>query len=279
VLAERVALFGGPLEGDALVRYIYLDEAGISPKEPVSVVAGIIVHADKQWRLAEQRVTEVFDAVPDHFRSDFIFHATSIWSDEKFRDRWSMEDRLALLKAMMALPRQLEIPICLGIVRRNAPSVNLPTQLTQAQYQHIVAFYLCVSRADKYIRDYGEANEVATVVAEDTDIRRLLRATIRNIKPITMLAEYLKPTQAELASGVVKQDEVYMISRVIDSVHFVAKEDGPLLQLADACAFGFRRYFSGQSHGDEFVRSIIAGSLIAEDWAGPASASTFYKRS
>lgn len=116
MLGKVAALFGSPLKGDSLVRFIYLDEAGISAHEPVTVVAGIIVHADTEWRLAEQGMNEVLEAVPERYRDGFIFHATSIWSDPKLREGWSKDDRLGLLHAMMALPRKLNIPITLGMV-------------------------------------------------------------------------------------------------------------------------------------------------------------------
>ena len=43
------------IDGDDLVRLIYLDEAGISnpAHEPFLVVAGILIHGDKQWKLIE----------------------------------------------------------------------------------------------------------------------------------------------------------------------------------------------------------------------------------
>lgn len=271
------ALFGGPLEGSALVRYLYVDEAGISAKEPVTVVVGIIVHADKQWRLAESNLKQVLEAVPEQHRPGFIFHATAVWSDMKLREGWGMDERLSLLHAVMSLPRQLNMPLAVGIVRREAKQPqNLSPKISPIQFQHLMAFYLCVSRADKYVRDYGEPEEVMTVISEDTDIHRTLRVVVKKTNPLTLLPDAISPTQAEQASGVIEQDGVFMVVRVIDSVHFVAKEGGLLLQIVDACAFGFRRYFSGQSHGEDFVRSMLGGNLIAEDWAGPSSASTFF---
>ena len=53
------SLSGHPLEGNRLVRFIYVDEAGISKHEPIAVVTGVIVHADTQWRpVAESRFGE-----------------------------------------------------------------------------------------------------------------------------------------------------------------------------------------------------------------------------
>ncbi|MGX4773891.1 hypothetical protein ACWAUC_29290 [Bradyrhizobium guangdongense] len=46
------------------MRYIYMDEAGTSAKEPVSVVVGIILHADRQYVNAEARLDEALKLVP-----------------------------------------------------------------------------------------------------------------------------------------------------------------------------------------------------------------------
>ena len=52
----RRALFGGLLWGDAAMRFIHVDEAGTSEHEPVTVVVGLIVDADKQLMIAEAAI-------------------------------------------------------------------------------------------------------------------------------------------------------------------------------------------------------------------------------
>ena len=80
------AFFGGELIGDNAVRYIYVDEAGTSAHEPITIVVGIIIHADRHWKLAEAEVRKVLDLVPQSFRRDFIFHAKTVWgSNGSFR--------------------------------------------------------------------------------------------------------------------------------------------------------------------------------------------------
>lgn len=50
------ALGGEPLEGRNPVRMVFLDEAGYSAHEPFAVRAGVIVHADEQWRPVQERL-------------------------------------------------------------------------------------------------------------------------------------------------------------------------------------------------------------------------------
>jgi hypothetical protein len=76
------------------VRLIYTDEAGTSAKEPVCVVASVIVHGDQQWRPLENEVQRIVkERVPSNLKEKFIFHATEVFSGGKKIDRlaWPFE--------------------------------------------------------------------------------------------------------------------------------------------------------------------------------------------
>jgi hypothetical protein len=265
--------------GSSPVRFVFIDEAGTAEHEPVTIVVGLIVNADEQLMLAEAAIKEVLPAVPEQFREGFIFHATEVWSDPKYRPDWSMADRLALLRAMMALPRRLGIPIAFGMVRRDVP---IPDEhrfgMTQAQYRHLEAFHGCIARADKYIRERADLKEVASVVAEDVpEMRKFLKLVPQLLRddPFVLPPGLLRPTEEEKRLGYVTQESEFRVSRIRRSIHFVDKDSDPVLQLADACAFGFRRYFSEQQFGEEFVEAILGQELVKEDFAGPSSYTTF----
>jgi hypothetical protein len=58
------ALGGGPLVGDQLVRFVYLDETGTGDPqiEPYVVVAGVMIDADRQWKDVENHLIDLADA-------------------------------------------------------------------------------------------------------------------------------------------------------------------------------------------------------------------------
>lgn len=270
------ALFGAPLRGHAPVHYIYVDEAGTSQHEKASVVVGVMVHADTQWMLAKEAVAEVLSAVPAQFRNGFVFHAKTIWGHRKYREGWSREGRAALLHAMMLLPRRLGLPLALGVHRRGTDWSDTAwgeMGLSNFHVDHVMAFAMCMGRADMYLRKHTPEHEIATVVAENADaIRDYLRGAIEVMRPYEVVPAYVigvRPTKAEQESGAILQDGTQKVTRIIDTVHFVKKDDAPLLQIADACAYGFRRYFEEQTFGREYVRTILGQDLIDEDWAGP----------
>src|ERR1700674_5210184 len=250
------AIFGGPLSGTSPLRYIYVDEAGTSAKEPVTVVAGIILNADLHWRSVEARVAEILAAfVPAKLRDErFIFHAKSVWGDRSLREDWQFAQRAQLLHAMMSIPREMKLAISLGIVRRD-PTLfeRLPDQgasfkgkFKPAQLEHCMAFGLCLTSADQYIRDYADVKEVAHVAVEHVpEMSRFLRVAIPMFKnnPHVVPIEHVRPTLSEKQTGVITQSRERRISRIVDRVHYVDKADGPLLKVADAWAFAFARFF------------------------------------
>jgi hypothetical protein len=134
-----------------------------------------------------------------------------------------------------------------------------------------------MSRANKYIRDWAKPEEVATVVAEDVpEKRKFLKQALKipNLD-IPLTSEFIRPTKNEIMSGEITQVNAGQIDKIIDTVHFAGKEEAPLLQIADACAFSFRRYFSEQNYGDVLVREMLGHDLVWDDWQGPGSEMTF----
>jgi hypothetical protein len=246
------ALFGGPLLGDKLVRFIYVDEAGTSEQEPVSVVVGLIVQADKEWLPAAQAVQSLRPTVPEKFRNE-IFHAKTIWGHKKYRDDWSQEARVEFLCRLMSIPNRVGIGISWAMMRRTARVVPVPGY-TAVQIQHAHCFLGCVGAADTFVRQVGPG-EVATIVAEDVpEVRKLLRHALT-------LARYQPPTVTGWGPSPATE---LRVTQVVDEVHFAGKEEAILLQVADACAFGLRRYFADQSYGDVFAHAVTGGAKLEE---------------
>ena len=280
MLTSRLAMFGGPLRGDLPVRYIFIDEAGISAREPVSVVAGIIVHADKQCAPAEEAIESVLDLIPAHKRAQCqAFSAKKIWGDEKLRENWPLDERMNLLKEMMSIPRKLKLTVAFGACLR---TTQLPENIlkdrgiTLVQAHHGIAFQECVARADSWINQYARYNEVATVIAEDVpESKNLLKRLAKHLltTPRANSPNPVRLVHPAIPGSNVKQFRPRKVSRIRLPIHFVEKQEEALLLIADACAFGFRRFLSKQNRGQEFADAILgnAGSVERykiDDWTG-----------
>src|SRR6476469_7908741 len=79
-LKRPCSLSGDKLDGDNMSRYVYVDESGISSNDRVTVVAGIIVNADKQLKGIEERIEGIIaQYVPEEYQEWFSFHATDLF--------------------------------------------------------------------------------------------------------------------------------------------------------------------------------------------------------
>jgi hypothetical protein len=266
------------------MRYIFMDEAGTSEREPVTVVVGLIVHADDHLLSAESLALEILGAVPAQFRDDFVFHAMQVYGDPKYqKGGWSLTDRLGLLQAMMSVPRRIGMAICLAANWRGAVDFSAQHKgmgLTPAQSDHHQAFVQCIFRADRAIRDNAGPREVASVVAEDVpEMRRHLKEIPKVLrkKALYLPQTHLRETVSDKEAGYKLQSGDYRVTRIRNSVHFVDKSDDPLVQIADACAYGFRRFFAGEKFGAEFARAILGDERILKNFASPGGAECYWQ--
>ncbi|RYF44309.1 MAG: hypothetical protein EOO38_18195, partial [Cytophagaceae bacterium] len=136
------------------MRFVFIDEAGTSEHEPVTVVVGVIVDADRQMTLAEAAANEVLNGVPSQFKDGFQFHAEEVFGNsKKYGPLWSIADRVYFLQKMMEIPRKLVLGLSFAIARRDAVddiSKHCPPGLYPYQFQHVIAFQDCIARADKF---------------------------------------------------------------------------------------------------------------------------------
>lgn len=108
------------------------------------------------------------------------------------------------------------------------------------------------------MRIHTPPEEVAILVAEDNDlVRRAVKDThhfLNSPDAKEKLPEFLRDT---LPFG-----------RIVDTIHFAAKTESPLLQMADACAFAISRYLSERSHAEELFDALSPGKRPQTGGAG-----------
>lgn len=254
------------------MRIIYTDEAGITAPEPVSVVASLIVNPDIHWFPVTARLHQIWDEnIPGEYRhqnqhvlhNDFTFHAKRVSDGTKY-PHWREESRRALLKSMMAIPAEFEIPITFAAIKRGACDWSSwpekeKKRMTAAKSDHMVAFATCVATANDLIRTTYK-DELAQVVADDNvEMREILRIALNSLQARALPIEF-EVQRGEWAPGV--GPELSRADRIIDEVYYLERRNAPFLQIVDACAFGLRRYLSGQSLGEEYLHAISSGKAL-----------------
>ncbi len=163
----RPALSGGPLAGDKIVRMVFLDESGTGgiAKEPYFVLAGVIIHADKQWKAVENHLIALmnkYSPIPWGARPlNFCFHGTELYSGGKVftRHAFPKEQRWEILDQLVAIPAKFDLPVVSAYVERS----ENPDTLTcyRGCYVEVAAI------VEAYMRLQPDRNEVASIICED----------------------------------------------------------------------------------------------------------------
>ena len=232
---------GALLEGRKVVRFVFLDEGGISRYEPFVVVAGVIVHGDEQLVPLERELANLVKKhIPKEHQPGFVFHATDIWSGAgifRDRDRWTLDRRLLILRDLARIPRKLDIPIVHESYERKQLLVENPNMKLTAHEEsiavHSVAFAACELRIEEYMRACFPS-EVAQIVAEDNDqARKMIKQVHAGFRKSGALA-------------IRYPDNILPLRHIRGSVHFADKDESAPLQIADLCAFIIRGHLSGK---------------------------------
>jgi hypothetical protein len=223
------------------MRLVYVDESGISPGDPVLVVAGVIIDADKDLIAIEKHLeTLVEKHIPAESRDGFVFHATDIYgggkSDCLFHDRtvWPNEKRSAILDDLLAVPAKFGLSICVGLVQASEfPSTGSREDYTPAQTalaSHAVALAQCEMAVEFWMRKNARS-EVAIVIAENNnDVRAAAKDT----------HVYLR-SKEEMKKAGMDVTGLFPLTSIRDGIHFATKSESRHLQIADACAWAFHR--------------------------------------
>jgi hypothetical protein len=254
-LAYGRAFGGGDLPLGPIVRHAYLDEAGISEngEEPVVVVAAALTDPDRHWH----EIANYYDTLADGWlqgryfaQTDghFVFHAKDVWhgAGEWGRNRFSLQDRMAIFKQLAQAPDLLAIPICIGVVEKS----QLPREfrnITDSKLRKSLylgsAFVMAMQSIDDWMERHCPGR-VCMMTAEDTDsTKAAIRATVRNVQ--TDGQGYSHEYQVEFRSR-----------SIVDTPNFAPKNLSPIMQMADHCAFIVRRAFTDCQHIGQYMDMI-----------------------
>jgi hypothetical protein len=252
-----LAFGGGPLEGRKVVRFVFVDEGGISRDEPFAVVAGVFVHGDEQLIPLENELERLKQKhIPKEDQKGFVFHAKDIWSGTgkvfKDREKWPLLRRLAILHDLARVPCRFDIPIVYQDVERATFDMSdaaeragrEPTDFERHVAIHATAFCATILRSEETMRMKWRS-EVAQLVAEDND---QVRSLVRGSQEI-----FLDPSKAE---GPVLPNHILPLRKIRGAVHFAKKSESRPLQLADICAFIIRGHLAKHPRNAPLYRRI-----------------------
>jgi hypothetical protein len=263
IMGGRRALGGGVLRGENLVRFAYLDDAGTGKiaADPNAVIAGVIVHADRQWREIDAHLNGLADKyVPTDARDGFVFHATELFSGGKIfcREKFDKEYRWKILEEICDIPHKFGLPVIMASVPR--ATYALPSSLESVRGGPIAgALALAASSAaicvERWMRE-NTKNEIATIVYENNDQSKAFIKSAHN---------FLRSMSATGLGGDVAK---YLpLERIVETAHFAAKDDSSVLQVADACAFALSRKLKGGPDSERFANPLLRQMVaVPKSW-------------
>jgi hypothetical protein len=258
------SISGVELDGDNLVRFVYIDESGIS-NEPVLVVAGVLIDADSQWKAVQQYLNElVSQYVLEEDRPGFIFHGSDlfhgsgkIWGK---RDKYTLDHSREALKALLGVPWKFGLPVVFGYIKK----YPIPPNLTPKQARsiratnHTVAFSLCAIAAESFMHSsYVDPKEIATLVAENNAETHKAVREAHNVLAGTIRSEHDRKMFTFISTQIAPK--WLPVRKIVDTVHFAEKHEASLLQIADAYALSIRYCLEEKANAMEFVNWFRQG--------------------
>jgi Protein of unknown function (DUF3800) len=260
------AFGGGPLLGASAVRFIHLDEAGTSSREPYVVVAGIVSHADNQWRALNRYLLDMANAlIPEDLREGLIFHAKDLWhGSRKFnRQQWPRPKRLEIMEQIAIIPEKFAIPVVIGIVEKEKYSWGETKGQTDIDaWNYALAFGLAAGCAEYFMRKFAE-EEVATIILEDVPHMRAHARRGYNI---------LQNADNAWAKGAMKS--VTPLTRIVEHPMFAAKDQSSILQIADLLAFVMCRRANGKTDVAPLVERFASQIVMLPEWLSLSAGET-----
>ena len=244
------------------MRYAYIDESGTSDREPIAVVAAVMIDVDRQYRTLSDGLSDLADqCAPPDKRHGFIFHAKELYHGGKTLNRangYPPETHgRPFLKSLAHIPADNAMPVSMGyIVKAERTGLFRPdTALERNTLYHTMSFIMAAVGVDEFMRQHFP-DEMCQLVSEDhPNAKRMLREAHSFLRD---------PTSPDAFPADLRG--VLPLRHIIDTVNFAAKTESSPLQLADACAFVIRRHLEGAPDAREYYDPLVP-ALLKVPWA------------
>lgn len=226
------------------MRLTYMDEAGIgNPEhEPHVVVAGIIVHGDEKLNAVRKRLRKIVqDHIPTDKQEDFVLTAKEIFNGGgKVFDRdsgeWPLERRLKIADEIAAIPKEFELPVAFGWVKRKGfpQTWKLPPGTTEREktlHAFAVAFLSCSASVELWMRNRAPTENTILIAEDNTEAREALRKVHNAHQSENYIASVDRKARMFFPFRHIQEDPL-----------FQSKRPASPLELADFCAYIWKRY-------------------------------------
>ena len=233
-----------------------MDESGTTRRDSTLSVAGVIIHGDQQSTAVQAKLNILIEKhIPYEDRVGFVFHATDIYHGSKYFDRrvWEQDRRFKILRDLSSIIAEFHLPIVVSAYVKETFGLGvIPADIDdgfKAMLIQSAAVMDCAVQADRWLAQFS-STENAMLIAEDIDRVKAL------IKRIFLVLRHPGRMKAEGLESIAQEFDL-PLKRIVDTVHFAAKEDCAPLQIADLCAFCIGRSLKGKPVPDGVLGPIV----------------------
>lgn len=227
------------------MRVVYSDESGVGRRkdEPLTVVTGIIINVDKEWRRVEKKLLAIYESTPNNLlekkKGGYVLKGRLLYW--KFKNE--APSAVEVLRKTLAIPAECDIPIVYGAIDRKSFEENHPSRKLSPRERKMIgsdatdydlAFRQCLQKVSKVARQF--TGEKVLWIAERCDRQRELSTRmIHRIHGISVegTIDFTKP------DWILMRDDPMTI---IDTIYFGDPTESIALQLADVCCSTVTRY-------------------------------------
>ena len=256
-----------------MARFVYVDEAGISSpaQEPYVIVVGVVVHIDQVLNGIEHHLQRLVERhIPPKNRKGFVFHAKEIFNGggKVFKRQspdfigppeWPLERRLKIGDDLAAIPKKFNLPIAIGIVERakfpqaSAPDPNMSAK-DKIVAAHVTAYLQCAMFVEQWFRQNASNENCLMVVEDNEQARTLIRETQNSAQNPMIVGEISEAEQWHFPLRKIKEDPL-----------FQPKKSTNVLQVADFCAYVFKRRMQGDEKMNRFYGPFKTKIIVFDD--------------
>jgi hypothetical protein len=240
------------------VRVVYSDESGCGSikKEPVTVVAGIVLNLDTQWEAVEAEITVAKMGAPAHLLDKRTLKGSLLYSAM----RKGISPAEEILREILSIPVRNKIPIFYGAVDRaeciQTPGAKRESPLTEYR----IAFNHCLTDVDRAATTFATGERVLWI-AEESDAQREMASRGGHF-----FHSIMKQSRFEGGAFVPSGER----SSIIDTVYFGKKRHSTALQLADICcstvtAHLQEKYYGWKKTGVGPFYDLIRHNVVTAD--------------
>lgn len=222
------------------MRHIYFDESGTSRSEPTAFVAGVIVNPDTQYRSIEHAIENAKkELIPDDGGTEFIFHATEIFTTYRRRYGWDIERCNRVIARWLKIIVDHELCPVVGWWEKEVGDQGKATR-EENNFAHIMSFAIALATADGIVRAVFPSETSSVFAEEHHELqKKLQRMSIRMQRGDIPKIPYLRPVES-----------------MVEGISFLRKDQSAMLQLADTFAFSFRRFYNGLAGGERLYHAL-----------------------